>query len=199
MTSANIYRSVVLGTSWGGLNVLKKILSDLPSNFGLSMAVVQHIGPQSDNAWIEILNGLSKVNVKEADEKEAITAGTVYVAPPNYHLLIEPDYSLSLSVDERVNYARPSIDVLFETAAIAYQKHLIGIVLTGTNSDGVKGLKSIKEYGGLTVVQDPDTAEARFMPQAAIEAVLPDHVLSIEGITKLLRDIHEYQQTHDEL
>lgn len=118
--------------------------------------------------------------------KGKIEPGTVYVAPPNYHLLIERDKTVSLSVTERVNFSRPSIDVLFESASDAYGDRLIGIVLTGANSDGAKGLKKIKENGGLAIVQDPLCSEASLMPESAIRAGPVDHILSLEKITELL-------------
>jgi two-component system chemotaxis response regulator CheB len=135
---------------------------------------------------IEILNDKSNITIKEADEKEKIEKRTVYIAPPNYHLMIERNKTFSLSIDELVNYARPSIDVLFESAANAYKNKLIGVILTGSNSDGTAGLKKIKEYGGLTIVQDPKTAESAYMPASAIAAIKPDYILSLEDIINLL-------------
>jgi two-component system, chemotaxis family, protein-glutamate methylesterase/glutaminase len=126
------------------------------------------------------------LRVKEANEKEPIQAGVIYLAPPNYHLLIENDRTFSLSIDERVNYARPSIDMLFETAAQVYGPQTVGIILTGANNDGANGLRLIKERGGLAIVQDPRTAESTFMPQAALEATPVDHLLSIPEMGKLL-------------
>ena len=126
------------------------------------------------------------LQVKQAEEKESIQGGTVYIAPPNYHLLIEDDHTFSLSVDNAVNYARPSIDVLFESAADVYGSDLIGVILTGNNDDGSQGLKKIKRNGGLTIVQTPESAEADGMPQAALEAVIPEYMLSLEAIGPLL-------------
>src|SRR5690606_35205527 len=119
--------------------------------------------------WIDILDSMCFLRVKEADEKEKIKPGCVYIAPPNYHLLIEKNETFSLSIDEKVNYARPSIDVLFDSAAYVYYDQLIGVVMTGANHDGAMGLKKIKENGGMTIVQDPETAISRFMPEAAIQ------------------------------
>lgn len=125
--------------------------------------------------------------MKEADEKEEIENGVVYFAPPNYHLLIERDHTFSLSADRRVNFARPSVDVLFESAANAYGSELIGVILTGANNDGARGLKKIKDMGGLTIVQDPASAEARYMPEAAIEEVQTvDYILPLEKIKTIL-------------
>lgn len=184
------YQAIVLGASAGGMALVNRLVSALPADFSMPMLIVQHIPDSSDGAWAQLLNGRSKVSVKEADEKERIRKGTVYLAPANYHLLLEPDLTLTLTVDERVNYARPSIDVLFETAAESCRDRLIGIVCTGGNSDGAKGLLQIKKCGGLTVVQDPKTAEAPSMPLAAIKVVEPHYVLSPEGITEFLINIH---------
>lgn len=184
------YEAVVIGVSAGGLKALSTICSFLPADFPLSIIVVQHMHPNSDNFLAHHLNEICPVKVKQADEKERIESGVIYIAPPNYHLLIEEDKAFSLTVDAPVNFARPSIDVLFESAADVYGGYLIGIILTGANDDGSRGLKKIKESGGLTIVQDPKTAEAAAMPQAARAAAKPDHVLPLEeigGYLKLLK------------
>ena len=183
------YDAIVVGVSSGGLNAMKIMFSLLPREFSIPIVIVQHIGAQSENIWVQLLKDKCKLEIKEADEKEIIEIGKIYIAPPNYHLLIEQDKTFTLTVDERVNYARPSIDVLFETAAEAYQNRLVGIVLTGSNNDGSKGLKRIKEYGGLTIVQQPDTAESSFMPASAIATVQPDYILPLEAIINLLIEI----------
>ncbi len=180
------YKAIVIGSSAGGLNELKRILSVLPDKFNIPIIIVQHVSPHSDNYITEYLNKLCKIKVKEADEKEKIKRGTIYFAPPNFHLLIEEDKTLSLSVESKVNFARPSIDVLFESAAFAYGSALIGIILTGANNDGALGLKKIKEYGGLTIVQDPKTSEVDIMPLSAIEATKVDHIFSLQKIGKFL-------------
>jgi len=189
MTSAQKYTAVVVGSSAGGLNALRILLSNIDKDFSMPVIIVQHISPDSENYLIHILNDLKRLKVKEADEKEKPRAGYAYVAPPNYHLLIESDQSFTFTVDERVNYARPSIDVLFQTAAEVYREHLIGIILTGANSDGSLGLKRIKELGGMAIVQDPATAEADSMPKAAIQACAVDHVLGIEEISAFLNTL----------
>jgi len=181
-----LYEAIVIGVSSGGLKVMKIMFSLLPKNFSIPIIIVQHIGKYSENSWIKLLGDKSNLEIKEADEKEEIEKGKVYIAPANYHLLIESDKTFSLTIDERVNFARPSIDVLFESAAEVYQNKLIGIVLTGSNNDGAKGIKRIKECGGLTIVQDPETAESNYMPASAIEVILPDYILPLEEIIKLL-------------
>ena len=183
------YQAIVIGVSSGGMSALKIIFSALPADFSLPIIIVQHVGPHSDSQWIKILNSQSLLQIKEADEKEKIQKGIIYIAPPNYHLLIEKNKTLSLTIDERVNFARPSIDVLFESAAEAYKNKLIGVILTGANHDGAKGLKSIKYYGGLAIIQDPETAESAYMPRSAIAVVNPDYLGSIEGITAFIIQI----------
>jgi len=180
------YEAIVIGVSSGGMTALKFIFSALPAGFSIAIIIVQHISAHSDNEWIKLLNNKSNVTVKEADEKEKIVSGTSYIAPANYHLLIENNKTFSLTIDERVNFARPSIDVLFESAAEAYKDKLIGIVLTGSNNDGTKGIKRIKELGGMVIIQDPKTAESSIMPASAIAVVQPDYILSLEKIVQLL-------------
>ncbi len=187
--SAKGYEAIVLGVSAGGLDALSRLLPELPADFALSLIVVQHIAPSSDNFWVQLLNDKTNLAVKEADEKEAIEKGCVYFAPPGYHLLVEQDRTFGLSVDKRVNHSRPAIDVLFESAAEAYRDGLAGVVLTGANHDGAQGLKRIKQIGGLTIVQDPADAESSAMPRAAIQAARPDHVLSLADIGPLLTSL----------
>ncbi|MDZ4713644.1 MAG: chemotaxis protein CheB [bacterium] len=180
------YEAIVIGVSSGGMNALKYLFSTLPADYRIPIIIVQHVSARSDNDWIKLLNAKSNLSIKEADEKEKIVSGKVYIAPANYHLMIENDKTFSLTIDEYVNFARPSIDVLFESAAEAYKKKLIGIVLTGSNNDGTKGIKRIKECGGLAIIQDPKTAESPNMPASAIAAVQPDYILSLEKIVQLL-------------
>jgi len=170
------------------------LFSLLPMNFKTPIVIVQHIGSRSENIWIRLLNEKSHLEIREADEKEKIEDGKAYVAPPNYHLMIEMDRTFSLTIDERVNFARPSIDVLFESAAEVYHDKLIGIVLTGSNNDGTKGIKRIQQCGGLTIVQHPDTAESSNMPSSAIAAIQPDYILSLEDIVKLLIEIDKQKE-----
>ena len=184
------YKAVVIGTSAGGMDALKAPLPTLPHDFPMPVIVVHHISPESrDNYLIEFFNGLCRLNVKEASEKETVEAGNVYFAPAGYHLLVERDRTFSLSVDKKVQYSRPSVDVLFESAAEVYSSALIGIILTGANSDGAEGLKAIKDNSGLTVVQDPETAESDFMPLAALRASETDHILPLARIAELLIDL----------
>ena len=180
------YEAIVIGVSSGGLNAMKIMFSLLPADFKLPVIIVQHISPRSENQWIDLLNNNSKLRIKEADEKEKIEPGMAYIAPANYHLMVERDKTFSVTVEERVNYARPSIDVLFESAAEAYKNKLIGVILTGSNNDGTNGLKRIQECGGLTIVQDPKTAESPYMPSSAIATIQPDYILPIAEIVDIL-------------
>ena len=183
----NSFRCIVVGTSAGGLAALTEILSPLPKNFPVPILVVQHLSPvDTESYFVTYLNESCKLKVIEATDNEIIEKGIVYIAPANYHLLIEENGVLSLSVDRKVNFSRPSIDVLFESAADVYKSRLIGIILTGANSDGARGIKYIKELGGLTIVQDPVTAETDTMPKAAIKNSPIDYILPLDQIVSLL-------------
>lgn len=185
------YEAIVIGASSGGMNAVKLLVKKLPLNFSIPVVIVLHISPQSNGQWISFFNADEQIKIKEADEKEKPEPGTIYVAPPNYHLLTEKDKTFSLTIDERVNFARPAIDVLFESAAEAYKDKLIGIVLTGSNNDGTAGMKKIKKNGGLTIVQDPSTAESAYMPASVINAIPVDYILPLEKIIDLLIQIAE--------
>ena len=181
------YQAVVVGVSAGGFKAIQKFLYKLPSTFTIPIIIVQHREKSpANNYLVKVLAEISKLKIKEADEKEIIKNGTVYLAPPNYHLLIEKNHTFSLSVSEPVCFARPSIDVLFETAARAYNSHLIGIILTGANKDGSQGIKAIKKRGGMTIVQNPNTAEVPIMPKAAIATNSIDFILNLENIASFL-------------
>jgi len=186
MRKAHNIKAVVIGASAGGLYALKKLLPALPASFPCPLLIVQHMSPHSDNYMVRMLNELSSITVKEADEKEPIVPGTAYVAPPDYHLLVEADFTLSLSVEEKVNYSRPAIDILFETAADAYGPHLMGIIMTGANADGAVGLLAVKKKGGFTVAQDPKDAESPAMPKVAIEKARPHKILTLDEIIAFL-------------
>lgn len=186
-----MYEAVVIGTSAGGMTALKMILSAWPESFPLSIAIVQHIADHSDSFLAEYLNRISSLTVKEAEDKEFIYPGTAYLAPPGYHLLIEPDLSFSLSADPHVNFSCPAIDVLFESAADVFSERLIGIILTGASSDGSLGLRTVKAKGGLTIVQNPETAESGYMPQAALDTKSADYIVDLEQIAPLVLKVSE--------
>jgi two-component system chemotaxis response regulator CheB len=183
------YKIIVIGTSAGGMDALKTILPLFPPAFPVPIVIVQHVSSLSNGFMIQYLNSISSIRVKEAEEKELLCPGTVYFAPPNYHLLIEDNHTLSLSVEKKVNYARPSIDVLFDSAVYAYGKSIIGVILTGANNDGAKGLANIKKAGGYTIVQRPETSYADSMPRAAIAEAKPDLIIPLEEIGFVLRDM----------
>ncbi|RTR34241.1 chemotaxis protein CheB [Shewanella atlantica] len=185
------YRAVVIGASAGGLAAVETVLKELKTSFCLPILLVQHISPHTQSYLATHFEDKCALKVKEADDKEPIKRGYFYIAPPNYHLLVEYDGCVALSIDPPVNFSRPSIDVLFESAADYFGKELIGIVLTGANSDGALGLKKIKERGGLTVVQTIETSEAPAMPAAAIQTACVDHILPLEEIGEFLNEICE--------
>lgn len=186
-----MYEAVVIGASAGGLNALSKILPALPDNYSLPVIIVLHRVRESDDFLSRYLDKLSSLQVNEARLRESIKPASVYIAPAGYHLLVERDKTFSLSIDPPVNYAIPSIDVLFESAAVAYKDKLIGVILTGANADGSSGLAAIKEYGGLTIAQDPLTAESTFMPAAAIERGVVDNIIGLEKIGLFLKEISD--------
>lgn len=160
---------VVIGTSAGGLTALEQLLTTLPADFALPILVVQHRSRESE-LLCEVLAARSRLPVREVLDKDRIEPGTVYLAPPDYHVLVDPD-GFSLSADEPVRFARPSIDVSFLSAADAFGAALVGVVLTGANEDGAAGLRRVQQEGGLALVQDPATAEVSRMPAAALAAV----------------------------
>lgn len=191
------YKAVVIGISAGGLAVLSGLLSGLPGNFPVPVIIVQHRARESGHLLEDILQQKTKLTLKQADEKEKIKNGVIYIAPPDYHLLVEDDLTFSLSADEYICYSRPSIDVLFETAANAYKDHLIGIILTGANSDGTAGIKAIYRNNGLTIAQDPEEAEYPEMPMSAIKTGKVKHVFTIQKILDFLIDncLHPYEKS----
>jgi two-component system chemotaxis response regulator CheB len=190
------YAAVVIGVSAGGVEALKILLPALPVSFPLPIAIVQHRDQRAGGFLAACLNRMSGIAVSEAEDKEPFCAGHAYLAPAGYHLLIESDRSLSLSVDQRVNHSCPSIDVLFESAADVFAESLIGVVLTGANADGAQGLKAIKARGGLAVVQNPQTASALAMPRAALEATPVDHVVDLGRIAPLLIQMSALEEAY---
>lgn len=175
----------VIGCSLGGLDALQAILGSLPQDLPVPVVVAQHRGSHADDALVQLLQARTALRVCEPDDKEPLLPGAVYVAPAGYHVLVEAG-SLSLSADEPVNSSRPSIDVLFESAADTYGPRVVGVILTGNGSDGAAGAARIRARGGLLVVQDPATARASAMPDAALAATQADHVARLEEIAPLL-------------
>ncbi len=177
-----MYDLVCIGASWGGLRAVGQVLAALPEDFDLPIAIAQHRHPDSQaEILVELLQTKTNRPVLDVEDKMSIAPRHVYIAPPNYHLLVEPG-SFALSVDEHIQFARPSIDVLFETATHAYGAGVIGIILTGANADGALGLARIKNAGGVALIQDPLGAARRTMPDAAIAATVADAILPVEAI-----------------
>ncbi len=179
----------MIGTSAGGLYALLFILEKLPSDYALPIIVVQHRSKDRKELLEEILQSKLSIKIKQADEKENIRGGVVYIAPPDYHLLIEEDQTFSLTTDNPVRFSRPSIDVMFESAAYAYKEHLLGIILTGANSDGAAGIELVSDCGGTTIAQHPLDAQFATMPEAAIKTGKISHIYTLKEIQQFLLKI----------
>jgi two-component system chemotaxis response regulator CheB len=180
---------IVVGASAGGVEALGILLPALPSTLRVPMFIVLHLPRDRRSLLAEIFAPRCALAVREAEDKEPIQPGTVYFAPPDYHLLLESSGSIALSADDPVHFSRPSIDVLFESAAEAYGERLLGIILTGANEDGAEGLEAVHRAGGMTVVQQPDDAQAPLMVMSALKRIPVDFVLSLERIAQLLRTL----------
>lgn len=178
--------AVVIGASAGGVSALLQILGGLPEGFAIPVLCVLHLPEDRHSQLANVLQRRLHRPVREAQDKERIVDGLIYVAGPGYHLSIERDLSLSLSQEDPVHFSRPAIDFLFQSAADAYGAGLLGVLLTGANGDGAEGLLQIKNSGGRTVVQDPRDAQVALMPEAALALQQPDHILSLSGIGQLL-------------
>src|SRR5665213_469598 len=174
------HEAIVIGASAGGLNALSVIIEGLPADYHLPIIIVQHRSKDERTLLEEIIQQKSKVKVRQANEKDQIENGVVYFAPADYHLLIERDKTFSLSCDERVNYSRPSVDVLFETASDVFKNKLVAVILTGANRDGADGIKCVKKNGGTTIAQQPETAQHGVMPLAAIETGCVQYIFTLE-------------------
>ncbi len=177
---------VAIGASAGGVEALGTLLAALPQQFPAAVAIVLHIPPDRASLLPQLYETRCALPIKEVDDKERIEPGRVYFAAPNYHMLIEPDRSFSLSCDQAVNHSRPSIDLMMESAACAYGEHVLGIVLTGASADGAQGLATIRAQGGSAWVQDPAEARAATMPRAAIELAGADRVLGLREMSASL-------------
>ena len=180
---------IVIGTSAGGIEALSVLLPGLPANLPAALFIVVHLPRDRPSLLVNIFKDRCVLPVREAEDKEPVVPGTVYFAPPDYHLLLDTGPQLSLSIDDDVNFSRPSIDVLFESAADVYGERLLGIVLTGGNADGAAGLAAIQRAGGSTVVQDPGEAKAPLMVTSALEKTQADYVLPLNDIAALIRTL----------
>lgn len=182
MTDFNI---AVVGASWGGLAALSELIKGLPENFPVPMAVIQHRSKQADNLLAALLQDLTPLRVIDVEDKEPIEPGNVYIAPANYHMLVDGGY-FSLTTDPLVRFSRPSIDVTFISAGDAYPGSALGVILTGANDDGSRGLRHIVDRGGRALVQDPATAESKPMPTAALQAVPEAEVVPLRDMASHL-------------
>lgn len=180
-------RVVVIGTSLGGLKALETILSGLKKDFASPLAIVQHRSKASGDMLAALLQRHTSLSVKEVEDRDSLDVGCIYLAPPDYHLLIDAGHC-ALSLDAPVCYARPSIDILFESAADTYKKDVIAVLLTGSNADGAQGMVQVKKAGGINIVQDPADCENSAMPKAAIAATKVDHILKISEIAACLNN-----------
>lgn len=182
-------KAVVMGASAGAVDAMLRILPRLPKAFVLPIVIVIHLPADRKSVMVELFAARCEVAVREVEDKEPLVPGTIYFAPPDYHVLVEPDGRLSLSSEEPVHYSRPSIDVLFESAADVFCPSLVGVVLTGANMDGAAGLRMIQRGGGAVVVQRPDSAYASTMPQAALDACPGALSLTLDQISEYLCEL----------
>jgi two-component system, chemotaxis family, protein-glutamate methylesterase/glutaminase len=178
--------AVVIGASAGGVEALNEILPGLPATFRPALLIVLHLPRERPSLLVEIYEKRCALPIREADDKEPVEPGTVYFAPPDYHMLVEKSRQIALSTDEPVHFSRPSVDVLFESAADVYGERLLGIILTGANEDGAAGLHAIHRAGGVTVVQQPHSAKVPLMVVSALQRNPADFILSLPEIRELL-------------
>jgi two-component system chemotaxis response regulator CheB len=183
------YELIVVGASWGGLHALGAFLEGLGPQTSAAVVIAQHRSADGGDALATLLQSHTELPVRDAEDKDSVVPGTVLLAPRDYHLLVEAGGTLALSTEDRVRFARPSIDVLFESAAEAYREKCVGVVLTGANDDGAAGLARIKALGGVAIVQDPSSAARNEMPTAALAATTADVVLPIEQIGLFLHGL----------
>lgn len=180
---------LVIAGSAGSLDVILKALPQINGTLNFPIIIVLHRKASYDSSLANLLKARTKLRVVEAEEKDQLEKGVIYLAPADYHLLVENDHSLSLDYSEKVQYSRPCIDVTLETAAEVYKERLAGILLSGANSDGAKGLKMIKQAGGITAVQNPATAEVSFMPNQALQTVKIDYILETDEIADFINKL----------
>jgi two-component system chemotaxis response regulator CheB len=185
------YKVVIVGGSAGSLNALLQILPEIPILNAFALVIVLHRRSTDDLTLEELLKLKTDITVKAVEDKMPLLPGFIYIAPSNYHLLFEKDNFLALDTSEKINYSRPSIDVSFESAAEVYRDRLIGILLSGSNSDGTQGLKAIQNAGGLIIVQDPASADMPFMPNNAILNTTTDYILDVDGILKFILSVNK--------
>lgn len=183
--------AIVIGTSAGGVEALSVLLPSLPAGLRAAVLIVLHLPRERPSLLVDIFAPKCALPVREAEDKEPVERGTIYFAPPDYHLLVDVGPRLALSADDPVNYSRPSIDVLFESAADVYEKRLLGIILTGASEDGALGLEAVRRAGGATIVQEPRSAQVGMMAESALKRGQADLVLSLEQLADLLRTLDQ--------
>nr|WP_295873534.1 chemotaxis protein CheB [uncultured Chitinophaga sp.] len=188
MSMATASRVVLIGGSAGGLQAILTLLPGLSSRLNAAVIIVLHRQNSADSVLAELLAAKTTLPVHEAEEKEPLLPGVIYIAPGDYHLLVETDHTLSLDYSEKIHFSRPSIDVTFSAAADVFGADTLAILLSGANSDGVEGLAEVHEAGGLTIVQDPETATVDFMPRHALQAVPVDHVLAADVMASFINN-----------
>ncbi|MFZ2724917.1 MAG: chemotaxis protein CheB [Methylococcaceae bacterium] len=191
-----MYKMLVIGLSAGGMPLIKQLLAALPKDYSLAVAIVAHLPQGYESTLAEVLKAETALPVTMVKDKEAIVAGHVYIAPPDYHLLVEQNRqfilsSFALSEDDPVKSVRPSIDVLFSSAAEVFESALIAVILSGANSDGADGMVAVKQLGGLCIVLNPLEAEFNTMPHAVIQRITVDYIASMEDIISLLVSVDE--------
>lgn len=189
MNPEQSYRVIIIGASAGGGEALGKIFSKLSADYAVPILIVQHLHPDGGDGFAQSLARKMRLSVISPCDKQKIKRGNIYVAPANYHMLLERSGHIALSTDQKVKWSRPSIDVLFESAAHAWDERVIAILLTGSNDDGAEGMRTVRACGGLTVAQKPSTAEHPVMPQAAIDAGAAEKVLTLDEISGFLADL----------
>jgi two-component system, chemotaxis family, protein-glutamate methylesterase/glutaminase len=182
-------RILLIGGSAGSLEVIMKIISEMPFLEGLVIVVIVHRKNTTDSILLELLSGKTNLAVKEVEDKMPITPSTVFIAPSDYHLLFEDSETFSLDASEKIHFSRPSIDVSFQSASEVFKDQTIAVLLSGANADGTEGLKSIREFGGMTIVQSPESSDVSFMPQEAINAGVVDIIIHAHELPSLLKKI----------
>ena len=181
-----MYKAIMIGGSAGSFQVVTRILSVIPENYPLPVLFCLHRLKHVRSGFVEALSLKSKIPVIEPNDKEQIRPGKAYLAPANYHMYVELANRFALSTEEAVNHSRPSIDLAFATAANAYRNKLVGIILSGANKDGAYGMKKVKDYGGLTIVQDPNSCEVRTMTESTLQLIKADHIYDVDQIIRFI-------------
>jgi two-component system chemotaxis response regulator CheB len=185
--SERTFDAIVIGTSAGGVEALSVLLPALPPELRAAVLIVLHLPRERPSLLVEVFTPKCRLPVLEAEDKQPIERGVVYFAPPDYHLLVDVGPRIALSADDPVNFSRPSIDVLFESAAEIYHARLLGIILTGASQDGAFGLEAVSRAGGVSIVQQPESAQVPLMAQAALKRASVDHVMPLDEIADFLR------------